>query len=90
MTAARSVADETNASVFLFTYSTSMKQSKTQSLGLEASHTNFPSEKAEESGGNPLMRAEGILPFLTECDPQSLLASVNPATLGHSPSSVQR
>lgn len=56
----------------------------------QSSHIVFPSAKPEESGGKYLMRADGILPFLMECDPQSLLASVNPATLRHSPSSVQR
>lgn len=39
---------------------------------------DFPSESQREAGTSP-PRAEGYLPpFLVECDPRSLLASVNP------------
>lgn len=48
---------------------------------------DFPTENQRKAGKSSL-RVEGISPFLMECDPQSLLASVNPATLRPSPSSA--
>lgn len=51
---------------------------------------NFPSEN-QMGGRENLTQGGGHSPlFPQECDPQSLLASVNPATPRHSPSSVLR
>lgn len=75
----------------LFNIDEIVKDKVTQSWGLPHKRSLWESRgKWDGVGGKYLMRAEGILPFLMECDPQSLLASVNPTTLGHSPSSVQR